>query len=126
MTRETLAVALIGEEARGWLVDAESAGDARRIVHGTVPRAHEAWESELLVWLASDYQARHLAGAAFPDTWTRLKPPPCPACGRGYLVDPGGADAGARRMFETDAGPDGLVLEAGCGYRPAAGGRALD
>ena len=48
------------------------------------------------MWLASDYQARHLAGAAFPDTWTRLTPPPpCPGCGRGYLVDPGGADAGA-------------------------------
>ena len=99
MTRETFAVALVGEEVRGWLVDAESAGEARRIVHGTVPRAHEAWESEPLVWLASDYQARHLAGAAFPDTWTRLTPlPPCPACGRGYLVDPGGASVGARCM----------------------------
>ena len=40
MTRETFAVALAGEEARGWLVDAESAGEGRRIVHGTVPRAH--------------------------------------------------------------------------------------
>ena len=122
-TCDTFAVALVGEEHCGWLVEAESAGEARRLVHGTVPRAHEAWESELLVWLASDYQARHLAGAPFPDTWTRLTfPPPCPACGRGHLVDPGGADAGPRCMVETDAGLDGLVFGAGCGYRPGADG----
>lgn len=124
---DTFAVALPGEEDRGWLVDAESAGEARRIVHGTVPRAHEVRESELLVWLASDYRTRHLASAPFSDAWTRLTPPaPCPACDRGYLVDPGGTDAGKRCMVEIDAGPDGLVLEAGCDYRPAAGGRALD
>ena len=127
MTRETFAVALVGDEARGWLVDAESAGEARRIVHGTVPRAHEAWESELLVWNEAYYRERYLAGAPFPDTWTRLTPPaPCPACANGILVDPGGVDAGERCMVEIDAGPDGLVLEAGCGYRPAAGGLALD
>ena len=120
-TCDTFAVALVGEEHCGWLVDAESAGEARRLVRGTVPRAHEAWESELLVWLASDYQASHLAGAPFPDSWTRLTLPlPCPACGRGHLVDPGGADAGPRCMVETDAGLDGLVFEAGCGCRPAA------
>ena len=120
---DTFAVALAGEEDRGWLVDAESASEARRIVHGTVPRAHEVWESELLVWIARDYRERHLAGGPFPDCWTRLTTfPTCPACGRGYLVDPGGASAGARCMFETDAGPDGLVLEAGCGYRPDAPG----
>ena len=96
-------------------------------MHGTVPRAHEVWESELLVWLASDYRARHLAGGPFPDSWTRLTPPPpCPACGQGYLVDPGGADAGLRCMAETDASPNGLVLEAGCGYRQASSGLALD
>ena len=118
MTRETFAVALVGDEARGWLVDAESAGEARRIVHGTVPRAHEAWESELLVWNEAYYRERYLAGAPFPDTWTRLTPPaPCPACTNGILVDPGGADAVERCMVEIDAGPDGLVLEAGCGYR---------
>ena len=126
MTRETFAVALVGEEHRGWLVDAESAGEARRIVHGTVARAHELWESELLVWNEAYYRDRYLAGGAFPDSWTRLTPlPTCPACGRGYLVDPGGADAVPRCMVETAAGPDGLVLEAGCGYR-AAGGLALD
>ena len=43
-TTETFAVALVGEEDRGWLVDAESAADAWRIVHGTVPRAHEVWQ----------------------------------------------------------------------------------
>ena len=53
MTRDTFAVALVGEEDRGWLIDAESAGEAQRIVRGTVPRAHEVWESELLVWLGS-------------------------------------------------------------------------
>ena len=127
MTRETFAVALVGEEDHGWLVDAESAGEARRIVHGTVPRAHEVWESELLVWLASDYQARHLAGGPFSDAWTRLTPPaPCPVCTNGILVDPGGDDAYPRCMVETDAGPDGLILEGGCGYRPGAGGLALD
>ena len=31
MTRETFAVALVGEEDHGWLVDAESAGEARRM-----------------------------------------------------------------------------------------------
>ena len=41
--------------------------------------------------------------------------PRCPAGGRGDLVDPGGADADARCMFKTDAGPDGLALEAGSG-----------
>ena len=76
---QTFAVALIGEEDRGWLVDAESAGEARRIVHGTVPRVHEVWESELLVWNESYYRARYLAGGPFPDSWTRLTPPaPCP------------------------------------------------
>ena len=80
MTRDTFAVALVGEEDRGWLIDAESAGEAQRIVRGTVPRAHEVWESELLVWLASDYQARHLAGAPFPEApttphWTHLTCP---------------------------------------------------
>ena len=69
-----------GEEDRGWLVDAESAGEARRIVHGTAP---------------------------------------CPACSRGYLVDPGGADADPRCMVETDAGSDGLVLVAAVATGPA-------
>ena len=95
-------------------------------MHGTVPRAHEAWESELLVWLASDYQARHHAGAAFPDTWTRLTPPaPCP---RAAAVTSSTREAPtpARCMVETDAGPDGFVLEARCGYRPDTGDLALD
>ena len=116
---ETFAVALIGEEDRGWLVDATSAEEAVSIVHGTVPRAHEVWRGELLVWNASYYRTRHLAGRAFPDSWTRLtSPPPCPACGKGLLVDPGGVGAGLRCMVEVDVGPHGPVLEAGCGYRP--------
>ena len=41
--------------------------------------------------------------------------PRCPACGRGGLVDPGGADGDARCIFETDAGPDGPALETGSG-----------
>lgn len=41
--------------------------------------------------------------------------PQCPAGGRGDLVDPGGADVDPRCMAETDAGPDGLALEAGSG-----------
>ena len=44
--------------------------------------------------------------------------PRCPACESGFLVDSGG---GIRCMVEVDAGADGLVLEAGCGYRPAGG-----
>ena len=51
---ETFAVSLVGEEDRGWLVEAASAEEAIDIVHGTVPRAHEAWRGELLVWTA-DY-----------------------------------------------------------------------
>ena len=113
---ETFAVALVGETDAGCLVDATSAEDAVSIVHGTVPRAREVWRSELFVWNESYYRQRYLAGAPFPDTWTRLTPPtPCPACGNGLLVDLGGVDAGTRCM--VDAGADGLVLEAGCGYR---------
>ena len=68
------------------------------------------------------YRERFLAGAAFPDSWTRLTAPPaCPACGRGCLVDPDGTNAGTRCMIEIDAGPDGLVLKVGCGYRSDAG-----
>ena len=59
-------------------------------------------------------------------TWIRRTPPPCPEYAKGLLVDPGGGAAGARCMVEADAGPNGLVLEEGCGYRPAAGGLALD
>ena len=119
---ETFAVALVGETNAGWLVDAESAGDAVDLVHSTVPRAHEYWKSELLVWNESYYRQRYLAGGAFPDSWTHLTPwPPCPACAKGHLVDPAGTDAGARCMVEVDAGADGLVLDTGCGYRPAAG-----
>ena len=121
MTRmtETFAVALIGDEDRGWLVNATSAEEAVSIVHGTVPRAHEVWRGELLVWNASYYRTRHLAGRAFPDSWTRLSaPPPCPACGNGILADPGGVDAGLQCMVEFDATTDGLILNAGCGYRP--------
>ena len=70
--RETFAVALVGEEDRGWLVEAVSAGEAVDVVHGTVPRAHEAWRGELLVWTAEYYREHHLAGGAFPDLWTRL------------------------------------------------------
>ena len=122
---ETFAVALVGEEDRGWLVEAASAGDARAIVHGTVPRAHEVWPAELLVWLASNYQARHLGGKPFPAGLVQL-PRQCPACGKGWLVDPGGAEAGPRCMIEIDAETSGYVLEAGCGYRPAAGEPALN
>ena len=61
---DTFAFALVGEEDRGWLVDAESTGEARRIVHGTVPRAHEVWESEL-VRNDSYYCERYLAGGPF-------------------------------------------------------------
>ena len=70
--RETFAVALVGEEDRGWLVEAASAEEAIDVVHGTVPRAHEVWRGELLVWTAEYYRKRHLGGEAFPDSWTRL------------------------------------------------------
>ena len=70
---ETFAVALAGEIDAGWLVDAESAGEAVDIVHGTVPRAHECRKSELLVWNESHYRERYLAGGPFPDSWTRAR-----------------------------------------------------
>ena len=59
-------------EESGWLVEAMSAEEAIDIVHGTVPRAHEAWRGELLVWTAEYYRARHLGGGVYPDSWTRL------------------------------------------------------
>ena len=70
--RETFAVALVGDEDRGWLVEAASASEAVDVVHGTVPRAHEAWRGELLVWNERYYRDRYLAGGAFPDSWMRL------------------------------------------------------
>ena len=125
---ETFAVALVGETDAGWLVDASSAEEAVTIVHGTVPRAHEVWRSELLAWNGTYYRQRYLGGGPFPDSWARLTPPtPCPACGKGYFVDPAGTAAGTRCMVETAAVADGLVLETGCGYRPAdAAGHRLD
>ena len=69
--RETFAVALVGEEDRGWLVEAASAEEAIDVVHGTVPRAHEVWRGKLLVWTAEYYRKRHLGGEAFADSWTR-------------------------------------------------------
>ena len=69
---ETFAVALVGEEDRGWLLEAASAEEAIDIVHGTVPRAREVWRGELLVWNERYYRERHLGGGAFPDSWTRL------------------------------------------------------
>ena len=68
---ETFAVAFVGEPT-GWLVEAESAGEAVDIVHGTVPQAHERWKRELLVWNVDYYRRRHLAGGPFPEGWTRL------------------------------------------------------
>ena len=47
-------------------------GEAISIVHGTVPRAHEVWRSELLVWNESYYLARYLGGGEMPPTWSRL------------------------------------------------------
>ena len=69
---ETFAVALVGEEDRGWLVEAASAEEAIDTVHGTVPRAREVWRGELLVWTAQYYRDRYLGGAEMPPTWSRL------------------------------------------------------
>ena len=69
---ETFAVALAGEEERGWLVEAASAEEAIDIVHGTVPRAREVWGGELLVWHERYYRDRFLGGAEMPATWSRL------------------------------------------------------
>ena len=69
---ETFVVALVGDEDRGWLVEAASAGEAVDIVHGTVPRAREVWRGELLVWDEGYYRARFLGGAEMPEAWSRL------------------------------------------------------
>ena len=69
---ETFAVALAGEEERGWLVEAASAEEAIDIVHGTVPRAREVWRGELLVWNERYYRDRFLGGAEMPAIWSRL------------------------------------------------------
>ena len=69
---ETFAVALAGEEDRGWLVEAASAGEAVDIVHGIVPRAREVWRGELLVWNERYYRDRYLGGVEMPPVWSRL------------------------------------------------------
>ena len=69
---ETFAVALAGEEERGWLVEAASAEEAIDLVHGTVARAREVWRGELLVWNERYYRDRYLGGAEMPPTWSRL------------------------------------------------------
>ena len=69
---ETFAVALVGEEGRGWIVEAASAEEAIDIVHGTVPRAREVWRGELLVWNERYYRDRYLGGAEMPATWSRI------------------------------------------------------
>ena len=113
MTRETFALALIDKEPHhGWLVEATSAGDAVDFVHKT--KARNRWRSELVVSNEAYYQERHLNGGPFPDSWTRFAAPRrCPACGHGFLINPGGA---TRCMVEVDAGNDGLILEQGRGY----------
>ena len=58
--------------ATAWRVDATGVEEARRNVHGTVPRAHACWRSELLVWTAPRYRARDLGGADFGPEWMRL------------------------------------------------------
>jgi len=58
--------------ATAWRVDATGVEKARRIVHGTVPRAHACWRSELLVWTAPRYRACDLGGADFGPEWVRL------------------------------------------------------
>ena len=72
--RELFAVALVGDLTAdgGWLVTASGAEEAKRIVHGTVPRAHECAFGELMVWTAAYFRERHLGGGDFPDTWTVL------------------------------------------------------
>ena len=65
---ETFAVALVGEEDRGWLVEAASAEEAIDIAHGTVPRAREGWRGGLLVWNERYYRDRYLGGAEMPAT----------------------------------------------------------
>ena len=69
---ETFAVAQVGEEDRGWLVDAASADEAIDLVHGIVPRAREASRDEILVWEERYYRVRYLLGAEIPASWIRL------------------------------------------------------
>ena len=71
---ELFAVALVGDCSidGGWLVTASGAEEAKRIVHGTVPRAHECAFGELLVWSERFYRERFLMGDDFPSSWTLL------------------------------------------------------
>ena len=69
---ERFAFALVGETGAGWLVDAQSAGEALHIVHDAVPRAREVWRGELLVWNEDYYRRRYPQGDPFPPSWTRL------------------------------------------------------
>ena len=78
MTRETYAVAPLGQQAHGWLVDAESAGEAGRIVHGTVPRAHEVWECDHERDGAPDPTRHSVPGQRDPGPQTHALRNPCP------------------------------------------------
>ena len=68
-TTGTLAV--VGETGAGWFVDAAPVEETTDIVHRTVPRAREAWRSELLVRTEDYYRNRYLPGAPFPTGRTR-------------------------------------------------------
>ena len=69
---ETFAVSLVGEEDRGWLVEAALAEETIDIVHGTLARAWEVWRSELLVGTEDYHRHRYLLGAPLAAIWTRL------------------------------------------------------
>ena len=71
--RELFAVPLLGDLDAGWLVKATTADEARRIVHGTDPRAGECAFGELLVWTAEHYRRRYFnPGGDFGPEWVRL------------------------------------------------------
>ena len=52
-------------------VGSAAPAEAIDIVHGTVPRAREAWRSELLAWTEDYYRNGYLPGAPFPTGRTR-------------------------------------------------------
>ena len=70
---EQFAVAIVGDlDGGGWIVNADSAGDAIAIVRATVPRAAEVCCGELLAWTERHYRERYLLGGDFPAGWTEL------------------------------------------------------
>ena len=69
---ETFAVTLVGEEDRGWLVDATSAIAAVAEVRERTDERRMTPDGNWYVWPFENQRAPHLLGIAAPGTWLHL------------------------------------------------------